>query len=95
MARADALAARPVQVDDDVAQLDAGAAGAAQHVAVVHDAAADAGAERQGDGVVGAAGSAVDVLGEAGAVAVVVELHGQAEELLQAVVDAARRRTAG
>ena len=70
---AGALARPPVAFDHDMAQLAAGSARAGEQPAVRDDPAADAGAERQRDGVGGARRAAEPVLTECCAVAVVLD----------------------
>ena len=76
-----ALARRAVRHHDDVAELGP----AAVERAVEHDAAADAGAEREHDEVVGAAARAEPPLGERGGVRVVLDRRRHAEALAQHV----------
>ena len=73
VAGAVALAGQAVHLDHDVAELGAGTGRAAVDLAVEDQAAADSGPDRQHHRVVGAAGGAVEVLGEGGDVGVVVD----------------------
>ena len=82
-----ALAGRAVGLDHGVAELGAGAGRAAVDLAVEDQAAADPGADRQHHRVVGAAGGAVEVLGQGGDVGVVVDEDGQADPLADQVAD--------
>ena len=80
--RAVALAGRARLIDDHVAELGAGAGGAAVELAAEHEPAADSGADREQHGVRGALRGTEPVLGERREVGVVVEEGGQVEPLL-------------
>jgi hypothetical protein len=76
-----ALARRPVDLDDHVPELCAGAGEPPVQLAVEHHSAADASADRERDRVAGAARRPPPVLGQGGHVGVVVDERGQAEAL--------------
>ena len=82
-----ALAGRAVDLDHHVAELGAGAGGAAVDLAAEDQAAADPGADRQHHRVFGAARGAVEMLGEGGDVGVVVDEDRQAGALADEVAD--------
>ena len=95
VARARPGAGWAVAVDHDVAELRAGAGRAAERPAVDDHAAADARAEGDGHGVPVARCRAAMVLGERGAVGVVVDPHGVARLTLQHPPARARPPSAG
>ena len=74
-----ALAGPSVALDHDVPELAACSAGARQQPAIGDDAASDARAERQRDGMGRAGGRAEPVLAERRAVPVVLDQHGRVE----------------
>ena len=85
--RAKALAGRPLDVDDDVAELSCRAEVATVELAVEDQAAADPGAEREHDHVVGAAARAEAVLRERRGVRVVLERNREAEPRREVVAE--------
>ena len=81
VAGAVALAVRPVEVNDHVAELATGADRAPVGLAAQDESASDSGADRHDDGLAEPARRTGPVLGQSGGIAVVVDEHGKTETL--------------